>query len=70
MTIMKSGFISEFPNSIKSCFNQKSGQACTLRVCAGPLEKEDGSAVREKCHTKKSSVTRRPSRGSNSVVHK
>ena len=46
MTIMKSGFISEFPNSVKSRFNQKSGQACTLSVCTGPLEKEDGNAVR------------------------
>ena len=59
MTIMKSGFISEFPNSIKSCFNPKSGQACTLRVRVGPLEKEDGSAVREKCRTKKSRQKRR-----------
>ena len=46
MTIMKGGFISQFPNSIKSSFNQKSGQACTLGVCTGPLEKEDGNAVR------------------------
>ena len=59
MPIMKSGFISEFPNSIKSFFNQKSGEACTLSVCAGPLEKEDGNAAREKCHTKKSRQKRR-----------
>ena len=35
MNIMKSGFISEFPNSVKGCFNQKSGQACTLHEATG-----------------------------------